>query len=95
MVAPLAFFEREGKEFFDPIKLGEGALGKSPKGFDAVDVNATGSECLGLVAANVFVVAAIGEAGPNCQIIQLNEMGERRKAGNFFRDRLHSQRLFR
>lgn len=52
----------KGKEFFDAVELGQAALGKAPEGFDAIDVSATFGKALGLVNANMFVVADIDQA---------------------------------
>ncbi len=65
----------EGKEFFDAVEFGEATLGKTPEGFDAIDVNATGSEGLGLVDADVFVVADIDQAVIAAPVIGEHDAG--------------------
>ena len=46
----------------DPIELGAAALGKAPKGLDAVDMGAPVGEGLLLVDAHMLVVADIHQA---------------------------------
>jgi len=62
VVTPFAFLEMEREEFFDAVELGQAALGKAPEGFDAIDVSATFGKALGLVDADMFVVADIDQA---------------------------------
>ena len=65
----------EGEEFFDAVKLGEAALGKTPKGFDAVDVDAAGSKSFGLVDTDMLVVAHIDEAIVAAPVIGKDDAG--------------------
>jgi len=65
----------KGEEFFDAVKFGQTALGKTPKGFDAVDVDAAGSKSFGLVDADMLVVAHIDEAIVAAPVIGENDAG--------------------
>jgi hypothetical protein len=65
----------KGEELFDAIELGQTAFGKTPKGFDAVDVDAAGSESFGLVNAHMFVVADIDQTVVAAPIIGENNAG--------------------
>ena len=48
--------------FFDAVELGQAALGKTPEGFNAVDVDAAFGKGLGFVDADMFVVADVDQA---------------------------------
>jgi len=65
----------KGEEFFDAVKFGQTALGKTPKGFDAVDVDTTGSKSFGLVDADMLVVADVDEAIVTTPVVGENDAG--------------------
>jgi len=48
--------------FLHAVELGQAALGKIPKGFDSIDVNATGGKMLAFVDSQVLVKTNIDEA---------------------------------
>ena len=60
-IAPLAFLEMKGEVNFDAVKLSETAFGKTPKGFDAVDVSLALGEGFGFVDADVTVVTDVDQ----------------------------------
>ena len=75
-VSPFAFFEVKGKVFFDAIKLGQPPLGKAPEGLDAVDVGPAPGKRLGLVDADMAVVAHRDQA-----VIAFPRIGQKAAGG--------------
>lgn len=60
--APLTFLEMEREVGFDPVELGESALGEAPEALNAIDVDTvTGKLVLGVVHSEVLVVAHVDE----------------------------------
>ena len=62
IVPPLTFFEMEIEVLLDAVEFAHATFGKTPEGFDSVDVYPVECEMLALVDPEMLVVTDVNQA---------------------------------